>query len=91
MYENEGKYQSDQETVYLDGPSLLEHVYDIVGESDGKARGNIIEKLFYFGQAGGADLGSRVNYLGVCRIEEFDGFLLKRLFYFGFVKNFFVF
>lgn len=59
----------------MNGPSLLKHIDDIVGESDGKARGNIIEKLFYFGQAGGADLGSRVNQLGVSRVEEFDGFL----------------
>jgi hypothetical protein len=69
---------------------LLEHVHDVVGESHREAGGNVVEELFYFGDTGGPDQSRWVDYLGVGRVEEFDGFGLKGLFHLGFIKNFLV-
>lgn len=74
MYEDKRNCHGNQKTVYLDRPSLLKHVDNIECETDGEAGRNIVEELFYYGQASGANLWSWVNYLGIGGIEKFDNF-----------------
>jgi hypothetical protein len=56
MYEDKRNCHGNQKTVYLDRPSLLKHVDNIECETDGEAGRNIVEELFYYGQASGANL-----------------------------------